>query len=149
MSTLGERLKNSRTKLGLTQGAVAKSLGIKRANLANWELDRAKPDIVTLGKLAYFYDVSSDYFIETNHQYIPGNSIKGALRNYIANKDTDILDLEILLNQNQFKISFKDTILTPAEKDRLKDFMEIAMEIIRKDKTEKSPSGSHENGSQS
>jgi len=63
MSTFGKRLKEARTKKGLTQKNVAASTGLVRATLANWEIGRAEPDLESIKILADFYNVPIDYLL--------------------------------------------------------------------------------------
>ena len=46
----------------MTQQYVADKVGITRATLSNYEIDRRTPDLKTLRKLAECYGVSLDYF---------------------------------------------------------------------------------------
>ena len=64
MSTLGQKLKTARENLGLTQEEAAEQLGIKRPTLANWEIDRVKPDLGTIKMLASFYRLMPEYLLD-------------------------------------------------------------------------------------
>ena len=46
----------------MTQQYVADRVGITRATLSNYEIDRRTPDLKTLRKLAECYGVGLDYF---------------------------------------------------------------------------------------
>lgn len=46
----------------MTQQYVADKVGITRATLSNYEIDRRTPDLKTLRKLAECYGVGLDYF---------------------------------------------------------------------------------------
>ncbi len=74
MSTLGERIKNSREKLGLLQSQLAKLIGVKSAGvISNWENDINKPDADKIVKLCDVLDVSLsyllNYFGETDNDF--------------------------------------------------------------------------------
>ncbi len=58
--TLGESLKSIRKKYKMTQGDVAKLLGISRSGYTYYETDTTVPSIETLKKLAVIYDTSVD-----------------------------------------------------------------------------------------
>lgn len=59
MSTLGERLRREREKLGWSQVYVSKQLGLKRSSTyANWEYNLREPDLDMINKLATLFDVS-------------------------------------------------------------------------------------------
>lgn len=55
------RLKKAREKTGFTQREVSKETGIPQSTLANYEVGRTEPDIETIGLLAEFYNVSTDW----------------------------------------------------------------------------------------
>lgn len=57
------RLKEARTDAGYTQAEVAKIMKIHRTTLIGYESGRTEPDIEMLGRLAVFYDVSTDWLI--------------------------------------------------------------------------------------
>lgn len=63
LATLGDRLRNEREKKGWTQLYIAEKTGISNANISNYEMDKRVPDLNTLGQLAQFYEVSTDYLI--------------------------------------------------------------------------------------
>ena len=56
----GEKLKQARTRADLTQGAVAKQIGVSRQSLSNWENDRTYPDLASVLKLSVLYGLSLD-----------------------------------------------------------------------------------------
>lgn len=62
MNTIGRQLKALRKSQKMTQQTVADKVGITRATLSNYEIDRRTPDLKTLRKLAECYGVSLDYF---------------------------------------------------------------------------------------
>lgn len=62
MNTIGKQLKTLRKSQKKTQQAVADKVGITRATLSNYEIDRRTPDLKTLRKLAECYGVGLDYF---------------------------------------------------------------------------------------
>ena len=62
MNTIGKQLKALRKSQKKTQQAVADKVGITRATLSNYEIDRRTPDLKTLRKLAECYGVGLDYF---------------------------------------------------------------------------------------
>lgn len=62
-STLGEKLKSLRTLVGLSQAEMADFLGIDRSAYCCYEINRAKPDIYNLARLAKLFHVSTDYLL--------------------------------------------------------------------------------------
>lgn len=60
--TIGQHLKTLRQSQKMTQQHVAEKVGITRATLSNYEIDRRTPDLKTLRKLAECFGVGLDYF---------------------------------------------------------------------------------------
>lgn len=58
--TLGELLKKTRKQYKMTQGDVAKLLGVSRSGYTYYENGRSTPSIDTLKKLAVIYDTTVD-----------------------------------------------------------------------------------------
>lgn len=73
MSTLGIRIKHYRTDSNLTQKELAGLINVKRDALANWETDRALPDVMNLKKLAEVFQVSTDELLQVkqNQKSVP------------------------------------------------------------------------------
>lgn len=61
-NTIGQKLKTLRKGQKITQQYVADKVGITRATLSNYEIDRRTPDLKTLRKLAECYGVGLDFF---------------------------------------------------------------------------------------
>ncbi|MCC5468237.1 helix-turn-helix domain-containing protein [Pelosinus baikalensis] len=64
MSTLGQKIKQLRNSKGLTQKELAPLINTTRETLANWEVNRATPDIETIKSIADFFCVSVDYLLD-------------------------------------------------------------------------------------
>lgn len=65
IETFAKKLKKARMDLNYTQRDIEAELGIRQATLASYEIGRTQPDIETLGTLADFYGVSTDWLIGT------------------------------------------------------------------------------------
>jgi transcriptional regulator with XRE-family HTH domain len=63
MRMFGDRLKELRNSKHLTQEQLAEILKVNRAALANWETNRAYPDVNIIKKLAIFFDVTIDFLL--------------------------------------------------------------------------------------
>ena len=63
--TFAQKLKKARYDTGFSQEEVSMDTGIPRSTLANYEAGKREPDIETLGILADFYQVSTDWLIGT------------------------------------------------------------------------------------
>lgn len=61
-NTIGYKLRTLRKGQKMTQQYVADKVGITRATLSNYEIDRRTPDLRTLQKLAECYGCNLDYF---------------------------------------------------------------------------------------
>ena len=59
----GERLKELRIERGLGQNALARTLGLSNASISYWETGKQEPTASAIFKLAFFFDVSSDYLL--------------------------------------------------------------------------------------
>lgn len=60
--TVGAKLKLLRKEKRLTQDELAAEIGIKRATLSNYEIDRRQPSLSDLKRFAEFYGVGLDFF---------------------------------------------------------------------------------------
>ncbi|MBQ3124007.1 MAG: helix-turn-helix transcriptional regulator [Clostridia bacterium] len=60
---LNEQIKKLRTACGITQVQLAKSLGVTKQSVSNWENDNIQPSIDMLIRLAEFFQVSTDYML--------------------------------------------------------------------------------------
>jgi len=58
-----KRITELRQKRGLSQTEFAKRFKVARSTIAMWETGDRVPDTETIGKLAEFFDVSSDYLL--------------------------------------------------------------------------------------
>ena len=58
-----ETLKKLRTQRGITQDRMAENLGVPYRTYGSWERGEREPDFATLGKIADFYGVSTDYLL--------------------------------------------------------------------------------------
>lgn len=63
------KLKILRMELGKTQQEVAKTVGISRACLANYETGKRAPDWETLKRIAYTLGVSIDFLVSCSEVY--------------------------------------------------------------------------------
>ncbi|BAU27592.1 transcriptional regulator with XRE-family HTH domain [Aneurinibacillus soli] len=59
--TLGERLKQKRKELKMTQADVAKKLGVDNTTISKWESDTYQPDADNLRNLADLLLTTTDY----------------------------------------------------------------------------------------
>lgn len=60
--SIGKKIKILRKEKRLTQQELADGLGIKRATISNYEIDRRTPHMSELQRIAEFFGVGLDYF---------------------------------------------------------------------------------------
>lgn len=63
MREIGETLANLRKEKGLGQKQLAALLNMSVSTISNYENGVHFPDLLTLGKLAQFFDVTTDYLL--------------------------------------------------------------------------------------
>ena len=63
LGTVAKRLKELRTKRGLSLRDIANELGLSDSIYSKWEKGKAIPSAQNIFKLAYFFGVTSDYLI--------------------------------------------------------------------------------------
>lgn len=66
MVDFGVRLKELRKERGLTQGQVAKRIGVTASIISAYENELRQPSYEVLLKLVRLYDVSADYLLGVN-----------------------------------------------------------------------------------
>lgn len=62
------RLKELRLEKGLNQQQLAKHLDTTQRNVSNWENGNSEPDIQMILKMAKFFEVSVDYFLDSDEE---------------------------------------------------------------------------------
>ena len=63
MERFGERLRDLRKCMDLTQKKLADILQTTNSSVCDWECGRSQPDLETLVTLADFFDVTTDYLL--------------------------------------------------------------------------------------
>lgn len=66
--TLGEKIRETRRKCGLSQEQLAEKLSVSRSAVAKWETDKGLPDVGNLKILARLLNVSVDYLLDEGEQ---------------------------------------------------------------------------------
>lgn len=61
---IGERIKETREKNGMTQAVLSKKLGISRSAVNAWEMGISVPSVQYLIELSKLFNVSADYLLE-------------------------------------------------------------------------------------
>ncbi|MGN7287413.1 transcriptional regulator [Shouchella clausii] len=60
---MGQRIKQCRIDINLSQEGLAEQLGMKRTNIANYEAGRVVPPGSVILELANIFDVTTDYLL--------------------------------------------------------------------------------------
>ncbi|MBQ7924107.1 MAG: helix-turn-helix transcriptional regulator [Clostridia bacterium] len=63
MKVFQEKLKELRKEKNLMQKTLAEILQTTNSSISDWECGRSQPDLATLAKMAYYFDVSTDYLL--------------------------------------------------------------------------------------
>ena len=67
---IGTKLRDARSRAGLTQEAVAEALQVSRQTVSNWENERSYPDIVSVIAVSDLYHVSLDELLKGDEKMI-------------------------------------------------------------------------------
>ena len=67
---IGAKLKDARSRSGLTQEYVAEAVQVSRQTISNWENERSYPDIVSVIRLSDLYDISLDELLKGDEKMI-------------------------------------------------------------------------------
>lgn len=78
----GDRLKNARTEMNLTQEQVANDFFITRQTISSWENEKTYPDIASLIKLSDYYHISLDTLLKEDSgmkEYLEKKSVEKSI----------------------------------------------------------------------
>lgn len=109
------RLKQLRTKRGMSQSELGKIIGVSPSTIGMYEQERRLPEVPTLKRLASFFNVSVDYLLG-NDITVPTNDMNQFLS-----------QAQIIFDGNAVNLSDKD-------RDILEQSLKIAFMAIRKQK---------------
>ena len=105
--TLGERIKNQRTRAGLSQERVAELVGVSRQSVTKWESGQSAPSTENLFRLAEIFDTTVDMLLD-----IPDE--KNA-------QSTDQAQIKELTSQIQYLYRVESARKAEAERVRLEN----------------------------
>lgn len=90
--TLNENIKHLRLTRNLSQVDLAKSLGVTKQSVSNWENNNIQPSIDMLIRLAQFFSVSTDCLLGLdNRKYIEISGLTDSQLAHITAIISDIL----------------------------------------------------------
>lgn len=78
LSTFGERLRNEREKLHISQGRLSETLGFSRNYINQLESGNCSPSINSLIYLANYFKVSIDYLL-TGHEHTAFDNLDASI----------------------------------------------------------------------
>ncbi len=106
---LGERIKNKRLNLGLSQEKVSEKLDISESFYSRIERGERILSVESLIKIAIFYDLSVDYLLLDSTNTNLQDKLQTELHNIFNNKTPSqvkyILDLLTVISENMDKLS--------------------------------------------
>lgn len=105
--TLGERIKNQRTRAGLSQERVAELVGVSRQSVTKWESGQSAPSTENLFRLAEIFGTTVDMLLD-----IPDE--KNA-------QSTDQAQIKELTSQIQYLYRIESARKAEAERVRLEN----------------------------
>lgn len=83
---IGQKIKERRTSLGITQDYIASLLDVNPSHVSNIERGRANPSLTALVKIANILQCSVDYFLCDEYTYKNDKSSKNTLDQIIIDK---------------------------------------------------------------
>lgn len=76
--SIGQKLKECRKKVGLSQEQLAEKLCVSRQAITKWESDRGVPDVGNLRSISQLFGVSIDYLLDDG-EILMNTAIKEAI----------------------------------------------------------------------
>lgn len=103
---LGDKLKSLRTTGGFTQDELASFLNIKRQTYSAYERNVSLPDVISLIKLANYFNVSIEYLLSEEIEAYQGpvSADEGNVLIKQALKDTGLLEANGELSEEGGKL---------------------------------------------
>lgn len=111
MTSYNERLRELRSKKGLSQQELSNRLGFNRATYARYETGNTQPDFDTLQKLADFFDVSTDYILGRTNTLSSSDRVNSF-------DEKEQAEFEAFINNPNHGIFFKDYLSAPEERKK-------------------------------
>ena len=105
--TLGERIKNQRTRVGLSQERVAELVGVSRQSVTKWESGQSAPSTENLFRLAEIFGTTVDMLLD-----IPDEK---------NSQSTDQAQIKELTSQIQYLYRIESARKAEAERVRLEN----------------------------
>ena len=84
--TIGQKIKERRRSLGVTQEYIANILDVNPSHISNIECGHANPSLTALIRIADILECSVDYFISEEYTFSKDNTKDKTLDDKILNK---------------------------------------------------------------
>lgn len=130
MSLTSERLRTLREKKGLSQGEVAKLLGISRPAYVKYETGKSKP-VRKIKELCTLFNVSSDYLLGNDIKIKDENTLMTCLE-----MDKDIKKDNMSLSKEEIDLIKKYRELPYAGKTTVKAILKSQYDLYVKPKSD-------------
>lgn len=108
LKTTGDRIKNCRNELGLTQEALGKKVHVTKQSVSKWEKNIYIPEPPTLKTLANIFNTSVDYLLCKTDVRIKIDLSAGLGRIYEINSNSSVY-------KKMFELLQKDSVISSPE----------------------------------
>ena len=85
-NAIGQKIKERRTSLGITQDYIANLLNVNPSHISNIERGRANPSLTALVKIANILQCSVDYFLCDEYTFTNDKGSNSSLEQLILDK---------------------------------------------------------------
>lgn len=132
--TFGEKLRDSRKALSLTQKQLADKIGAKHNSVSDWENDKNKPDPDTIELICGVLNISPDYLLGVNSDSLSAFE-KELIKKYRSLDDRSKKMVDYILNVGtEFSIIIEQS---KAEKEQINKRLIAYEQTIKKYNQEK------------
>lgn len=89
MTLFPERLKEERTRKGLSQEEFGKFFNLDKSTISLYESGKREPDYATLASFAEFFGCSTDYLLGKTNERRPADQVKEDIYTVAAHRTDD------------------------------------------------------------
>lgn len=125
---LGKKIKNLRTKSGLTQAQLADKLNISASTVGMYEQGRREPDSATLAQICRTLDASSDYVLD-----LTGNTLLNQNPQSGNNEIYSVISEFINNLEKQDNLMFNGEPINNGEKKKITSALKVATAVTLSD----------------
>lgn len=125
MATFSTRIKEERTKKGLSQPQLAEDLGLTKQTISLWERGVRRPDFETMEKVADYFGVSLGYLIgSTDDPTVSEPDPNAAMEDEVIHEIESLATLLSQLSEESRRIvaaAIREAYRVDRETERLQD----------------------------